>query len=131
GADGPAVAVVAVEQEGGRNAAERHPLAVVGIGVTAFDIDQARTPGVADAGRDRAEAALIVGVDVAAGEGGGEVALAEPGILALGAEHPVWRELPVEAGLDAAEQAGAGIAQHRAVEVVAAAAATTEMTADI
>src|SRR5207302_6398941 len=118
---GVAVAVVAIEQEGGRKAAERHPLGVVRIGVTAFDIDQARTPGVADAGRDRAEAALIVGVDVAAGEGGGEVVLAEPGILALGAEHPVLRELPVKAGLNAAEQAGAGIAEHGAVEVVAAA----------
>src|SRR5205823_4250805 len=75
--------------------------------------------------------ALIIGIDVAARKGGGEVVLAEPGILALGAEHPVRRELPVEAGLNAAEQAGAGIAQHRAVEVIAAAEGTAEMAADI
>jgi hypothetical protein len=123
--------VVAVEQEGGRHAAQGHPLIVVGIGVTAFDVEQARTPGVAKAGGDRAEAALIVGVDIGAGEGGGEIALAEPGILAFGAEHPVRRELPIQTGLDAAEHAGAGIAQHRTVEVAAAAEGTADMAADI
>ena len=55
GADGIAVAMVAIEDEGDRDAGECQGFAVVGIGVTAFDIDQPRTPGVAEAAGDRAE----------------------------------------------------------------------------
>ena len=123
--------MVAIEDEGDRHAGECQGVAVVGIGVAAFDVDQARTPGVADAAGDRAESALVVVVNEAAREGRVEVAIAEPAVLALDADDPVRRELPVGAGLHAAEQAGAVVAEHEAVEIVAAAEGAAEMAADI
>ena len=59
-ADRPAVAVGVAEQEGDGNAAEGHLLAVVGIGVAAFDVDQCWTEGVAEAGGDGGEPALAL-----------------------------------------------------------------------
>jgi hypothetical protein len=131
GADSVAVAMVAIEDEGDRDTGEGQRVAVVGIGVTAFDVDQARTPGVAEAAGDRADPALVAGVDEAAGEGRVEAAIAEPAILAFQAEHPARRELPVGANLQAAEDAGAVIAEHEAAEIVAAVEGAADMAADI
>src|SRR5260370_31439901 len=98
-ADGVAVAMTVVEREGDRNAAKGYCLVVVGIGVAAFDVDQARAPGVADAAGDGSDRTLVIPVDKAAGEGRVELVVTEPRILAFDAYQPVWRELPVAAGL--------------------------------
>jgi hypothetical protein len=97
--------VIAVESEGLRNAREHQPVVVVGIGIAALHVEQSCAPGVADAAGDRSDAAAVVGVDIAVREGGRDGIAAEPGVLALDADHPVRRELVVEAGLHAAEEA--------------------------
>src|SRR5438552_9191365 len=130
-ANGPAVLVVAVEREGDGNAGKGQRLAIVGIGVAALDVEQRRTGSVADAAGDGAEAALVVAVDVTGGEDGAEVVLAEPAILSFDTDDPARRELPVGAGLHAAEQARVVIAQHETVEIVAGAEGAAEMAADI
>src|SRR4051794_29817066 len=131
GADGVAVAVVAADDEAGRHAADGHLLVVVGIGVATLHVEQARTPGVADAAGDRAETALVVGVGDAAWEHRADAA-GEPGILAFDADTEVRVELPVRAGLQTAEEtAVAVIAGGEAAEIVVAGERAADMAADI
>src|SRR5260370_11267460 len=88
GADGVAVAMVGIEREGERRACKRQGVAVIGIGVAAFDVDQTRAPGVADTGGDRSQRALVAGEGEAGGEHRIEIVAAEPGVLPLDAENP-------------------------------------------
>src|SRR5262245_3591010 len=103
--DRPTILMVAVEGEGLRNASEEQVLVVVGEGITALHVEQARTPGVADAAGHRSNAATIVVVDEAVREHGMDGVAAEPGVLSFSTEHPVRRELVIEAALHAAEEA--------------------------
>src|SRR5690349_12678057 len=130
-ADGVTVAVVACRGERDRRAVERYPLVVVGIGVTALHIEQARTPGVADTAGNRAEPALVIGVGEAAREDSADIA-GQPAILAFEACDPVRIELPVRAGLQAAEHpAIAIIAGGKAAEIIVARERAADMAADI
>src|SRR5207237_2848119 len=127
GADGVAFAGVAGDDEGGRHAANRDLLVVVGVGVAALHVEQARTPGVADTAGDRAEAALVVGVGDAAREHRADAA-GEPGILAFDADHEVRVELPVRTDLHAAEEtAVAVVAGGEAAELVVAGERAADM----
>src|SRR5439155_4837280 len=67
----------------------------------------------------------------AAGKHGAGVIAAEPAVLSFGADHPVAVELPVRAGLHAAEEARVVVAERKAVEIVAAAEGAAEMGADV
>src|SRR5205085_2311743 len=131
GADGVAVAMVVVDRERDRNAAERHALVVVGEGIAALHIEQPRTPGVADAAGHRAEPALIVVIGEAAGEYRADIA-AEPAVLSFGADHPVRSELVIRAALQTAEEtAVAVVARAQAVEIIVARECAADMAADI
>src|SRR5260370_2880917 len=135
GAEGVAIVMAAVERERLRYAAERQRLIIVGVGIAALDVEQSRTPGVADAAGHRAEATLVVGVDVTgagAGEGNAVVVVAEPAELAFDTKDPVRSELVVSAGLHAAEEAAVVAVVGGAGEtVVVALARAADVTADV
>jgi hypothetical protein len=131
GADGVAMAVGVIEHERGRHAGNGQGFAVVGMGVAALDVEQARAPGIADPAGDRGQRALVVVVDDAAREDRMHVIAAEPAVLALDADEPARCELPVAAGLHAAEQAGVGVAEREAAKIVAAGERAADMAADI
>src|SRR5947209_6747897 len=85
-ADGPTIAVAAVEGEHRRRAGEGQVVVDVSPRVTALDVEQRRTPGVAGPRGGRTDRALVVVVDEAgarAGERDGVVVVAEPAVLAL------------------------------------------------
>src|SRR3954447_2128981 len=83
GTDGVAVAAVAIEGKGQRNAAKGQALLVVRIGIAALGVDQRRTPGNTGAAGHRAKRATFVGVDEAARKNDAVVAAAEPAVLAF------------------------------------------------
>src|SRR5579872_1087389 len=130
-ADGPTVAVIARQTERQRRACAVHQrIIVVGEGITALHVEQARTPGVTDAARDGADATLVVGEDVAIREYDAAVVAGNPGVLGFRADHPVRGELIVSAALHTAEEAAVvvvtggqaaeiGIAREHAAEVAA------------
>src|ERR1039457_2488397 len=82
-ADSVAIMMAAVERERLRHGEERQRLVVVGGGIAALDVEQSRTPGVADPAGHRAEGTLVVGVDVTGAdtrEGNAIVVVAEPAV---------------------------------------------------
>src|SRR5205085_7128303 len=107
GADSVAVLVVAGDSEWRRHTGDRHVEVLVGERVATLGIEQARTPGPADARRRRAEAAGILGREARNREGHAVVVVAEPAVLAFDTDHPVAIELIVETALDAAEEVAA------------------------
>src|SRR5262245_55274766 len=132
GTDGVAVAMAAVEREELRDAAEDERLVVVSKSVTTLHVEQSWTPGVADSAGHRADAAAIIAIDIAVREYGVDGVAAEPGVLGFGTDHPVRRELPVEAALHTAEEARVVVAAgNEAVERVVVAEGDAEVTADV
>ena len=122
--------MVAIGGEGGRHAGHGGGnIVAVTPGVTALRVEQRRSPGVAEPAGHRS--------DLVGGAAGYQrpareqhavivVAAAQPGILRLGAEHPVGRELIVETGLHAAHEAGVA-----ADQAVVTGKGATDMAADI
>ena len=108
GADGIAVRVVAgggerYRRSGGADA----DIAVVAPGVAALGVEQCRPPSVAEPAGDRAELVGIGGDQSARRKQHAIiVAVREPVVLGLGTDHPVRRELVVEAALHAAHEPG-------------------------
>src|SRR4051812_28647532 len=128
-ADGVAVLAVAVGGEAHRHAGHRHAdIIVVAPGVTALGVQQRRAPSVAEPAGYRTD--LIVVVDGHQRTTGEQhaviVAAAQPGILRFSANYPIGRELIVEAGLYAAEEAGVV-----APQAVIAGKGAADMAADI
>src|SRR3954471_1706092 len=133
-ADGVAVLVVMIEGERHRRTREGQPVVGVGPGITALDVQQRRTPGVADPGGRRTDRALVVVVDetsTRAGEGDGVVVVAEPAVLGFDTEHPARRELIVGAALHATEEAAVIAVVGEAAETVVAGKRAADVAADV
>src|ERR1700744_5118021 len=132
GTDGVTVAVVAAEAESDRRAVGRDRLVVVGEGIAALYVEQARTPGVTEAARDGAEATLVVREDGVARKHDAAVVAAEPAVLGFCTHDPVRCELVIGAALQtAAETAVAVVAGGQAANVAVARERATEVRAEV
>ena len=111
----------------GTPATDDAEIVAVAPGVTALGVEQRRTPGVAEPAGHRAELVGIGGHERAARKQHAViVAAGQPAVLGFGAEHPVRRELIVEAALHAAEEAGVA-----ALQGVVTRKGAADMAADI
>src|SRR4029077_5819758 len=113
GADRITVAAIADSRKGHRRAADTHTDVVVAApGVTALGVEQCRAPGVAEPTGDRTKLIGIGGHQSAAREQHAATAVAgQPAVLSLCPDHPVRRELIVEAALRAAEESAVAVLQ--------------------
>src|SRR5215210_529601 len=101
-------------------------IGIVAPGVAALAVEQRGTPGVANPAGGRAQLVVVAGHHSATREEHTIVVVGNPAVLGFRADHPVWRELIVEAALHAAHKPGAASRQAGAVSERAA-----EMPADI
>src|SRR5579883_1441046 len=128
GADGIAVASIVIDGEGRRHASDRDgKIVVVSPGVTALGIEQRRPKGITQSTRHRAKLIGACGRNGIAGEYHPTATIAgEPTVLGFRTDHPIVRELIVEAALHAAQEAGV-----IGFKAVAAREGSAEMPAEI